>query len=355
MLARWPERTRTRLIGHRTERSATFADKVGELPRCLGVVDGNRSGPTIVIVGGLHGNEPAGLFAAWDVLDALDERREVLRGRVVGFSGNRAALVRGVRFASRDLNRGWDTANLERLIGSPWSALEHEDREQRELCEAFLTLERESSALAFFDLHTTSGPTPPFVCFEDTLDNRLLAAALPVAAVSGFEKTVHASMLSWCVERGHVGLSFEAGQHEDPATRRRHAAAVWKLLTTVGAIDVADVPDLDMHRDELARAARGPARAVEVRYRHVVEDGDEFEMMGHFESFDPIEAGQVVARDRSGLIRTPASGLMLMPRYQPQGEDGFFVARELDTRAPNDSAWGASPYEGRLHGARHRP
>ncbi len=341
MVARWPEQTRAQLLGHGAHQAR------GELPRCLGIVDGRTSGPTVVIVGGLHGNEPAGLFAAWDVLDELRERSEVLRGRVVAFSGNRRALVRGVRFIARDLNRRWDAPNLERLVGSPWESLEDEDREQRELCEAFLLLERDSPVLAFLDLHTTSGRTEPFVCFEDTPDNRALAAALPVVGVMGFEKTVHASMLSWCVARGHVGLSFEAGQHEDPATRPRHVASVWTLLVAAGVIDAAHVPDLEMHRDELARAVRGPRRSVEVRYRHVVKSGDGFEMIGHFETFDRVEAGQVVARDRAGLIRTPEPGLLLMPRYQPQGEDGFFVARELVPPSTPGVIW-------RMYGPRDR-
>ncbi len=328
--AHWSERTREALYARGAAQ--------GELPRCLGMVEGRAQGPTVVIVGGLHGNEPAGLFAAWDVLDELAERADVLRGRVVAFSGNRAALLRGARFASRDLNRGWDAANLERLVASPWLALEAEDREQRELCEAFLALERDSHALAFIDLHTTSGETEPFVCFEDTDDNRRLAFSLPVVGVTGLEKAVHASMLSWCVARGHVGISFEAGQHTDPATRPRHVAAVWTLLTTIGAIDAEHVPNLEGHREELARAVRGLARTVEISYRHVVHNGDGFEMAGHFESFERVEEGQVVARDKRGLIRSPRAGLILMPRYQPQGEDGFFIAREIVWRDPSGLA-----------------
>jgi succinylglutamate desuccinylase len=52
-------------------------------------------------------------------------------------------------------------------------------------------------------------------------------------------------------------------------------------------------------------------------------------MASGLKSFDPIEAGQIVARDRRGPVRAPEAGLMLMPRYQAQGEDGFFVGREL--------------------------
>jgi len=192
-----------------------------------------------------------------------------------------------------------------------------------------LRLERESSRLVVLDLHTTSGPTEPFVCFSDTPDNRALACALPVNVVLGLEKTIHASMLSWISRRGHVGLSFEAGQHEDPAACERHVSAVWMVLVAVGAVDPCRVPDADMLRAVLTRAARKGTRVVEVMHRHVVQADDGFEMLEGFEGFDRIEAGQVVARDRHGPVRAPESGLLLMPRYQPEGEDGFFIAREV--------------------------
>ncbi|HVJ88328.1 MAG TPA: hypothetical protein VM580_00890, partial [Labilithrix sp.] len=155
------------------------------------------------------------------------------------------------------------------------------------------------------------------------------ASELPVAAVLGLEKVVGGTMLSWATGRGHVAMSFEAGQHEDPAARERHVSALWLLLVAAAAIDAERVPALEAHRAALAVASSGSRRIVEIRHRHVVGDDDEFEMVGKFETFETIEAGQIVARDRRGPVRSPESGLMLMPRYQGQGDDGFFVAREV--------------------------
>jgi succinylglutamate desuccinylase len=282
----------------------------------------------VVITGGLHGNEPAGLDAARAVLAELAAIRSALCGTVIAFSGNRSALAHGVRFVARDLNRGWRNAQLDRLRRLPQNDLASEDAEQRELHEAFIRLECESSRLVFFDLHTTSGPTEPFVCISDTPENRGLACALPVNVVLGLEKTVDTSMLTWASARGHVGISFEAGQHQDPVARDRHISAVWMLLVTVGVIEAERVPDGNARRRLLERAAN-ISRVVAVTHRHIVEPEDQFEMLEGFEGFDWIEAGQVVARDRRGPVRAPESGLMLMPRYQSEGEDGYFLAREV--------------------------
>jgi succinylglutamate desuccinylase len=68
---------------------------------------------------------------------------------------------------------------------------------------------------------------------------------------------------------------------------------------------------------------------LEVCHRHVVTPEDDFEMLPGLKSFEPVLRGQTVASDRRGEIRAPKDGLMLMPRYQGQGEDGFFMARPV--------------------------
>lgn len=48
-------------------------------------------------------------------------------------------------------------------------------------------------------------------------------------------------------------------------------------------------------------------------------------MLPGFVSFQAIRMGEEVGKDRSGPVRAPCSGLILMPLYQPQGESGFYV------------------------------
>ena len=38
----------------------------------------------------------------------------------------------------------------------------------------------------------------------------------------------------------------------------------------------------------------------------------------------------LLAEDRRGLIRAREAGYVLLPLYQAQGSDGFFIARALD-------------------------
>jgi len=42
-----------------------------------------------------------------------------------------------------------------------------------------------------------------------------------------------------------------------------------------------------------------------------------------------VRAGTLLARDKAGEIRAREDGIVVMPLYQGQGEDGFFLGRAV--------------------------
>jgi succinylglutamate desuccinylase len=48
-------------------------------------------------------------------------------------------------------------------------------------------------------------------------------------------------------------------------------------------------------------------------------------MLPGFNNFDKIVKGQPLAKDKNGPIYASIDGYILMPLYQKQGEDGFFI------------------------------
>ena len=253
-----------------------------------------------------------------------------MRGRFVALRGNQGALAAGRRYLARDLNRGWSPEQLRELRAGPAAALVAEDREQRTLADIQETLVGERRGpVVFLDLHSTSAPSTPFLCFGDTLANRALAMRLPITKILGLEEVIDGAMLGYWADRGHTAIAIEAGQHDAPETERRHQAALWLCAVAIGLVESALVPDLDAHHELLVRACAGRPSVVEVLHRQVVAEGDGFTMRPGFASFDVVRAGTVLARDRSGDIRASRDGILLMPRYQGQGDDGFFLAREV--------------------------
>ena len=293
-------------------------------------IRGPLSGPTLIVVGSLHGNEPAGVLAAHRVVAALQRRRTLLRGEVVLLAGNTRALVRRVRYIDTDLNRHWAAANLSAVkSGDLLTGAKSEELERRELLELFeQASERARGELYFLDLHTTSAHGVPFVTLGDTLRNRRFALNFPTRIVLGLEEQIEGTMLEYVNNLGAVTMGFEAGQHDAPSSIDHHEAVIWIGLVAAGSLRREETPEFERSRTLLERASGG-ARIVEVRHRHAIAPSDEFRMEPGFENFRPVQRGQTLAQDRRGSVTAREAGLVLLPLYQKLGDDGFFLGREV--------------------------
>ncbi len=299
--------------------------------RLIGVYDQGRQGPTLVCLGGVHGNEPAGIHAARRVLDTLSERRIPIRGRMVGVIGNIEALKQGVRHVDVDFNRIWLADRITRLNGthaaSPQSA---EDREQIDLLSTLHKVFDEANDEVFvLDMHTMSADGSPFALFGDTLPNRRFAAGLSAPLILGLEEHIDGVVLDYVNSLGHVTVGVEGGRHDDPRSIDFIEAIVWLALLSAQMIREEDAPEVAKARAILAESSRELPPVVEVRYRHPIVEGDGFQMKPGYRNFQAVRAGEVLAHDNNGPIRCPEDGFILLPFYQGLGNDGFFIGREV--------------------------
>lgn len=298
--------------------------------RLLGGIVGRRPGPTLICVAGIHGNEPAGVHALRRVLPALEDRREEVSGRIVALAGNMSALERGRRFIDRDLNRAWTSARIVQLRTEGTAGGTVEDREQVELLEEIEhVLDAADGPVYALDLHTTSGPGGIFSAFTDSLPHREFAADFPVPMIFGLEELVDGTLLNLLSEHGIVAVTVETGQHDEPASVDRAEAAVWIALVSAGILPERLVPEAADARKLLRRAAGHLPRALEMRQKKDVHDGDGFVMQPGYTNFQRVRPGEVVAHDAGGPVAVAEGGRLLMPLYQEQGEDGYFLVREF--------------------------
>lgn len=296
------------------------------MERVIGHARG-RPGRTVVFVAGLHGNEPAGVDALRRVFDRLPDA-DALCGEVLAVAGNVGALERRVRFVDTDMNRGWwpETVDREGLVHNAAA----EDAERKALLAAMEpVLGRAAGPPIVVDLHTTSGDTPPFVTVGDTLRNRRFARRIPVPMVLGLEEQLAATFLEYVNNRGCITLGCEGGRHDAPTAVDRLEAVAWVALAGAGVVEPAAVPTPDPWT-LLRSAARGCPGVVEIRYRHEVPRGRTFVMEPGFESFQRVDARQRLGSWGDGRpVVAPEGGRLLMPLYQEQGDDGFFIARDV--------------------------
>jgi hypothetical protein len=302
--------------------------------REIGRVLGERRGPTLIVVGAIHGNEQAGIHAAKRVIDRLSRADVTLRGELFAIAGNVGAMRAGRRYHARDLNRVWSeaqVASLEERVAKE-SELDAEDREQLEILAAIRgAVARARGPVYLVDLHTTSAHGVPFVLFGDTLSQRAFVAGLPLPIIMGLEEQVDGVLSSYWTRHGCITFGVEGGQHDDPGSIDNLEAVLLLAAETAGLFEPAAVAETRAAHALLERRRGDLPRVMEVVSRHAIAEGDAFTMEPGFKNLDHARAEQLLARDRNGEIRAPRDGLVMLPLYQKQGDDGFFWGRAVSS------------------------
>ena len=296
--------------------------------RVITRLTGSAAGPTLICVAGIHGNEPAGVTALQQVAVQLQAAGGPARGAFVGLAGNLTALARGERFLHRDLNRNWHSLHgPDRQDGRIVSS---EDHEQQELAgEIRRAIEDARGEVYLLDLHTTSGSGRPFSVIADSLRNRHFALTFPSPLVLGLEEHLGGTLVDCVTNAGHSAVAFEGGRTDDRSSVTHLEAAVRVALESTRLIDFTTDNGRSSALDTLRGAAANLPRIVEIRYHHAISPGDGFAMKEGWRGFDRIEPGQQLATDETGVVVAPEAGYLLMPLYQKQGSEGFFVVREV--------------------------
>ncbi len=308
---------------------AESLEPVGAFERRLGGVRGARPGPMLAVVVGIHGNEPAGVLAVRRVLSQLQPRAAHLRGDLASLVGNCAALRRGVRYVGRDLNRQWTRERLDTLGKTP-NLLAAEDREQWELEQELVRIRQEARGTAILlDLHTTSAGGSPFAFPGSRPECRDFALHFPITLVVGLQEKIPGLMVNHANEEGWVSLALEGGQHQSADSVDRLESALWLAMEAAGMLGRGDIPEWEGHRTCLVEALGGLPRVMEVFHRHEVHPGRGFRMEPGFPNLARVRGGTLLAHEATREIHAPHDGVMLMPLYQAQGDDGFFFGREL--------------------------
>ena len=293
-------------------------------PRVVAHLRGKERGPMLIVLGGIHGNEPAGLHA----LEPILERLSLDHGDFVALSGNRAALAEGVRYVDRDLNRGWSDEAIAALPARGEGS--SEDDEQRGLLGAIEDALAEARGPAYFlDLHTTSADGHPFVVVGDDPAHRAFAHAFGLPVFLGLVGKLSGALTPWLCTRGVTALAIEGGQNDDEWSVVRHTAAIRIALVETGLLPLSSLGPLNLSHRLLENARADLPREIEIVSRYAITPEDGFVMQPGFSNIHPVRAGTLLARDRHGDIRAPLDGLVVMPLYQGQGDDGFFMGREV--------------------------
>ena len=300
--------------------------------RIIGHLTGDKPGPNLICMAGMHGNEPAGILALESITERLSSGNYPMKGSFIAIRGNMNALRLTNRFVDEDLNRIWKLDEMEILTGNrkgelPWSCEREEQSELFELLAPMFAIPK--SATFLMDLHTTSAASAPFVIMSDTLRNRRFGMEIPAPVILGLEEFLDGTLINYVDELSLQAIAFEAGQHDDPHSIYRHRAAIWIALCSAGCLDRQRTPEYKPALALLRNASAKHAKVFDIQYRYGIGEEEKFSMLPGFENFQAINEGTLVAKSDDQPVKTSLGGFIFMPLYQDQGSDGFFIVRRV--------------------------
>ncbi len=307
----------------------------------------DQTGPRLIVLGAVHGNEVCGPRAIGRVLAEFESQKlNLLRGSVSFVPiTNQKAYERGQREGDRNLNRN---------LGPTEHPQDFEDRIANALCPLLAQHD------VLIDLHSFHSPGEPFAMLgpanndgtlqpfalaaeEEALAARLgprrlvegwletyadgVAARVQRAEQSGDPQTARARLLNtdprygigtteYMRSVGGMAITLECGQHDDPAGPEVAYQAIVDTLAHLGMIDApAPAPRADI---ELIRLIHVTDR---------LNAGDAF--IKPWASFDPVKAGEPIGHRYDGTVVTaPGDGYIVFPNTKAMpGNEWFYFAR----------------------------
>lgn len=269
------------------------------------IFNSQKPGPNLVVMAGVHGNEPCGLAAFNEILPYLS----INSGTVTFIIGNPKAVEKGTREFEANLNRLF-RAN-EDLTTFEKSTYEY--RRSRELMPIL------TKADALLDIHssTTEDSLPFIICEPQSYD---CAKVLPAdIVVSGIDKLHPTGTDAFVNLSGGIGICIECGQHTDPAAKEIAIQAIKNFLQFFGVFS-----------DSTTLIQKQPQTYISAEWLY--KNQDVFTLSRKFKEFEKISRGDVIGTDGSKEIYAPDNGCILFPNdtHVPNSE-AFIFAQVIST------------------------
>ncbi len=310
-----------------------------QIDRVIMQYQGHDIGPLLIVIAAIHGNEDAGIHALSLVhkmleVEPITNPKFSFKGKVIGLVGNVAASKSDVRYIDKDLNRIWNKKDIDRIQVLDNEKLCVEEKEQLDIL-TFIRSEIKTyqpTSVYILDLHTTSSAGGIFTIPNEDPESLQIASSLHAPVILGMLKGISGTTLHYFNKNltddlPITSVTFEAGQHDDPSSINRCIAAIITLLRSIGSVSQKDVENI--HDNVLINYAQGLPSISTLLYKHIIKDGDDFQMKPGFKNFEKISKNQLLATDVNGDIRANADGMILMPLYQTQGSEGFYVIKPI--------------------------
>lgn len=280
-------------------------------------------GKRLLVLGGVHGNEPCGTLAIRRLIEEFRSGKFRLK------SGS-LTLVPCCNAQAALLNRRYIDHNLNRAVMRRPAPACHEHQLMNSLCPLLEDCD------VLLDIHSyTAGGAPFVVGGPDSHDVR----EEEMVRLMGIDTIVHdierayvecgkakagepiACMADYARAHGATAVSIECAQHKDP----KGPEIAYRAIQ--GAMAFAGLAALD-GKEQVSHLRRVAMRRVRFR-----EPGDAFARA--WQHMDELEAGEVIGTNQDGEpLLAPFDCFIVMPHATcPVGEEWYYLGVEEEAAA----------------------
>lgn len=294
--------------------------------RIIDKIKGDEKGYEIILIAGMHGNEQAGVRAIKKVMKFIRNNNIPVRGNMTALYGNITALEKNVRFIDRDLNRLWTNEFIEIAQNnsdiSEMKELKELHREIENICNG------DYENCIIIDFHSFSTASGIFVIPAYNEKSLNLAKDFRVQFIEKLTSDLKETAIQYFAFKGVTAVVFEGGQHYSDETEGNTEAAVYVALNYLKFLDKKNVIKFNSYRKRLKEKSLNLPTHYELSYIHRIENGDIFKMNPGYVNFQTIKKNEILAYENGKPVFSAYNGRMLMPLYQKQGTNGFYIIHE---------------------------
>ena len=271
---------------------------------------GTESGPTLLLTGRIHGDEPVGTRIIERLIREIDDGILTLAKGTLKCAPicNQRAADANTRYLDMNLNRvmSRDIANA------------NQGKHEADLAHAVMDLIDGVDML--IDLHSFPDQTTPayMICVDDSelaRDMVKASAYKTVLCASDYLTPGNSQMtIDYAKSQGRPAILIEAGYHEDPDALERGYNAVVNVLATLGFLDKA------------------PRTSTQMQNFVVMTDyilqRDDCELVLPLATATSIKRGDPIYKTRDGqIITSDKEGTIFAKNMSPkQGEEYCYIA-----------------------------
>ncbi len=297
--------------------------------RIIGSYGNLQSNQLIICFAGVHGNETSGIEALKNIFKVLKEKSLEFNGFLIGLKGNITAIAQNRRYLDVDLNRVWEE-DLEKNITKNKNLSEYQ--EAADLLEVIHEIPLGNFKQKFFlDLHGTSADNGIFAIVTQKSSTNKAIKDLTIPIILGLHEELKNTTVPYFENLGFNSAAVEGGKIGDKKTIANHEKVVWEILRDLHVIQEEEIPQEIREDHFLVNFSKPLPDVLSLAYCHKIIPEDNFKMKPGFKNFDFVKEGDLLATDINGNIRAKTDGYVLMPLYQTEGSDGFFIVTSKDS------------------------